>query len=155
MPNFSERNNLRTTNIPIVIRNDAQDDFRMWLIGLAKQVGLPIDTIRYLVCQKTYQAEDPYNWSPNEYMENEIYSILDGEPLPEVGKTRLAEYKAIKKKVDAKAERLTRKELNMPKGEWWFGSCHTFWKHKKKILREEYHMIWRSPQDLNPETCFD
>ena len=50
----------------------------------------------------------------------------------EVGKTRLAEYNAIKKKVDAKAERLTRKELNMPKGEWWFGSCHTFWKHKKK-----------------------
>jgi hypothetical protein len=27
MPNFSERNNLRTTNIPIVIRNDAPDDF--------------------------------------------------------------------------------------------------------------------------------
>jgi len=41
--------------------------------------------------------------------------------LPEVGKTRLAEYKAIKKKVDAKAERLTREELNMPKDEWWFG----------------------------------
>ena len=76
MPNFSERNNLRTTNIPIVIRNDAQDDFRMWLIGLAKQVGLPIDTIRHLVCQKTYQAEDPNNWSPNEYMENEAKEKL-------------------------------------------------------------------------------
>ena len=59
----------------------------------------------------------------------------------EVGKSRLAEYKAICK--------------NMPEGELWFGSCHTFWKHKKKILREEYHMIWRGPQDLNPETCFD
>lgn len=88
-------------------------------------------------------------------MENNIYSPLDREPLPEVGKTRLAEYKAIRKKVDAKAERLTRKELNMPKDEWWFGSCHTSWKHKKKILREEYHMIWRSPQDLNPECLFD
>lgn len=76
MPNFSERNNLRTTNIPIVIRNDAQDDFRMWLIGLAKQVGLPIDTIRRIVCQKTYQAEDPNNWSPNEYMENETKEKL-------------------------------------------------------------------------------
>lgn len=75
--------------------------------------------------------------------------------IDEVAKSRLAEYKAIRKKVDAKAERLTRKELNMPKDEWWFGSCHTFWKHKKKILREEYHMIWRSPQDLNPYTCFD
>ena len=40
--------------------------------------------------------------------------------LPEVGKTRLAEYKAI-----------------------------------RPLLREEYHMIWRSPQDLNPECCFD
>ena len=88
-------------------------------------------------------------------MENNIYSPLDREPLPEVGKTRLAEYNAIRKMVDAKAERLTGKELNMPKDEWWFGSCHTFWKHKKKILRVEYHMIWRSPQDLNPETCFD
>ena len=49
-------------------------------------------------------------------MENNIYSPLDREPLPEVGKTRLAEYKAIRKKVDAKAERLTRKELNMRSG---------------------------------------
>ena len=49
-------------------------------------------------------------------MEYEGYSPLDREPLPEVGKTRLAEYKAIKKKVDAKAERLTRKELNMRSG---------------------------------------
>ena len=24
-----------------------------------------------------------------------------------------------------------------------------------KTEGEEYHMIWRSPQDLNPETCFD
>ena len=88
-------------------------------------------------------------------MENEIYSILDGEPLPEVGKTRLAEYKAIEKEVDAEAERLTREELGMPEDQWWFGSCHTFWKHKKRILREKYHMRWRSPQDLNPETCFD
>ena len=49
-------------------------------------------------------------------MENNIYSPLDKESLPEVGKTRLAEYKAIRKKVDAKAERLTRKELNMRSG---------------------------------------
>lgn len=28
-------------------------------------------------------------------------------------------------------------------------------KDKRKIERREYHMIWRSPQDLKPETCFD
>lgn len=73
----------------------------------------------------------------------------------EVGKSRIAEYKRIEKEVDERAEQLTREELGMKEGEWWFGSCHTFWKHKKKILRAEYRMIWRSPQDLNPETCFD
>ncbi|MBO6306990.1 MAG: hypothetical protein J6M55_05745 [Paludibacteraceae bacterium] len=53
-------------------------------------------------------------------MENIIDSLLNKEPLPEVGKSRLAEYKAI-----------------------------------RPLLREEYHMIWRSPQDLNLEICFD
>ena len=75
--------------------------------------------------------------------------------IDEVAKSRMAEYKAIEKEVDAEAERLTREEFGMPEDEWWFGSCHTFWKHKKRILREKYHMRWRSPQDLNPETCFD
>lgn len=88
-------------------------------------------------------------------MENTDYCTLDKESLPEVGKTRLAEYKAIEKEVDAEAEHLTREELGMPEDQWWFGSCHTFWKYKKHILREKYHMCWRSPQDLNPETCFD
>lgn len=54
-----------------------------------------------------------------------------------------------------RAQRLTREKLGMPEDEWWFGSCHTFWKHKKRILREKYHMRWRSPQDLNPYSCFD
>ena len=75
--------------------------------------------------------------------------------IDEVAKSRLKEYRAIRKKVDAKATRRTRKELGIPEGEWWFGACHTFWKHKKRILREQYHMRWHSPQDLNPTTCFD
>ena len=75
--------------------------------------------------------------------------------VDEVAKSRLAEYKAIEKEVDAEAERLTREELGMSEDQWWFGSCHTFWKYKKRILREKYHMRWRSPQDLNPTTCFD
>ena len=71
--------------------------------------------------------------------------------LNEVSPRRLAEYKAIRAKVDAKAKRRTLKEI----GTLGFGSCHWFWKHKKKILRDEYHMLWRSPQELNPEMCFD
>ena len=75
--------------------------------------------------------------------------------LHEISPKRLAEYKAIKRKVDARAQRLTENELGIPKGESMFGSCHTFWKHKKQILRNESHMIWRSPEDLNSGWCFD
>ena len=88
-------------------------------------------------------------------MNNTINPALAAEKLPEVAPSRLAEFRAIEKDVDAEAERRTRQQLGMPEGEWWFGSCHTFWKHKKRILRDDYHMIWRSPQDLEPETCFD
>lgn len=74
MPNFSERNNLRTTNIPIVIRNDALDDFRVWLIGLAKRVNISVDTILHIVCQKTFKGEDG-NWG-EQYKENEAKDKL-------------------------------------------------------------------------------
>lgn len=73
----------------------------------------------------------------------------------EVSPRRLAEFLSIEAEVDARAMALTRKELNMPEGMLYMGSCHTFWKHKKRILRQEYHMIWRSPQDLNPTCLFD
>ena len=73
----------------------------------------------------------------------------------EVGKTRLAEYKAIQKSVDARAKKLTRERMGMEEDEWWMGACHEFWAIKKRILRDEYHMVWRSPQDLNPGICFD
>jgi len=75
--------------------------------------------------------------------------------LHEVSPKRLAEYKAIKKKVDAQAKRLTHKEMNMPADQWWMGACHTYWAIKKRILRDEYHMVWRSPADLNPGVLFD
>ena len=74
MPNFSERNNLRTTNIPIVIRNDAEYSFRMWLISLAKLVGLNVRTILNIICQCTYQGEDG-NWG-DEFRENEAKEKL-------------------------------------------------------------------------------
>lgn len=75
--------------------------------------------------------------------------------LHEVSPKRLAEYKAIVKNVDARAKKLAREKMGMEEGEWRMGACHEFWAIKKRILRDEYHMVWRSPQDLNPETCFD
>lgn len=73
----------------------------------------------------------------------------------EVSPRRLAEYESIRDKVDERAMQLAREELGISGDGWYMGMCHVFWKHKKIILRSEYRMIWRSPQDLNPECCFD
>ena len=73
----------------------------------------------------------------------------------EVSPRRLAEYESIKDKVDERAMQLAREELGISGDGWYMGMCHVFWKHKKHILKSEYKMIWRSPQDLNPEYCFD
>ena len=35
-------------------------------------------------------------------------------------------------------------ELGMPEDCCLMGGCHVFWKHKKRILRTEYHMVWHS-----------
>ena len=48
-------------------------------------------------------------------MKNTDYCTLDKEPLPEVAKSRLKEYRTIRAKVDAKAKLRMRKELGMPK----------------------------------------
>lgn len=35
------------------------------------------------------------------------------------------------------------------------GFCHLYWMEKKRILKEEYGIDWRSPAELNPSACFD
>ena len=72
-------------------------------------------------------------------MNNPINPALVAEKhLPEVSPRRRKEYNAIRKSVDARAKRETIKQI----GGLGFGSCHTFWAIKKRILRDEYHMIW-------------
>ena len=73
----------------------------------------------------------------------------------EVSPKRLAEYESIRDKVDERAMQLAREELGITDDGWYMGMCHVFWKHKKIILRTEYRMVWRSPQDLNSKCCFD
>jgi hypothetical protein len=36
-----------------------------------------------------------------------------------------------------------------------FGSCHTFWHTKKRILKEKYGIDWRTPAEMNPHIAFD
>ena len=74
MPTFSVRNDLRTANVPITIRDDAEYSFRIWLISLAKRMGLNVRAILNIICQCTYQGEDG-NWG-DEYIENEAKEKL-------------------------------------------------------------------------------
>ena len=81
--------------------------------------------------------------------------FLNMNTYNEVSPRRLAEYESIKDEVDARAMQLAREELGIKDDAWYMGMCHIFWKYKKIILKAEYRMIWRSPQDLNPECHFD
>ena len=73
----------------------------------------------------------------------------------EVSPKRLEEYNSIVEEVDKRAMALMSEEMGMPEDCYVMGGCHVFWKHKKRILRTEYHMVWRSPQELNPTWHFD
>lgn len=35
------------------------------------------------------------------------------------------------------------------------GYCHLLWREKKRILQAEHGIIWRSPQEMNPDVLFD
>ena len=35
------------------------------------------------------------------------------------------------------------------------GRCHAFWSEKQKYLREKYHIDWKTPAELNPNTSYD
>ena len=72
----------------------------------------------------------------------------------EVSPKRLAEYRAIRRKVDAKAKRLACKEHGLPAKYYGADMMFQFWEHKKRILKEEYHMVWRSDGDLHPDRLY-
>ena len=50
--------------------------------------------------------------------------------------------------VNAKAEALAGPDTYM-------GYCHIFWAAKKKILREEYGIDWKTPAEEYPTIIFD
>jgi hypothetical protein len=35
------------------------------------------------------------------------------------------------------------------------GYCHIYWNTKQRILRNKYHIIWRTPGELNFNVIFD
>lgn len=36
-----------------------------------------------------------------------------------------------------------------------FGSCHTYWNIKKRLMKEKYNVDWKTPVELNPGIQFD
>ena len=62
----------------------------------------------------------------------------------------LPEYQKIFKEVEAQVA----KEMKA-NGSWnTFGSCHSFWARKKALLAKR-GILWLSPPDLHPGTCYD
>jgi len=58
-------------------------------------------------------------------------------------------YDSVEEKVDSE---LYEKFKNMPNS---FGLWHRIWDEKKKILREEYGIDWKSPNERNLYVVFD
>ena len=90
------------------------------------------------------------------------------EPIPMeeyykdgVHPSQYEKYKAVQEKVDRKASRLARRDIwrkcgrYVPRNGYVMGMCHAIWYYKKKILKEEYNIDWKSPQDLCPKCFFD
>ena len=63
------------------------------------------------------------------------------------------EYKKIEKELNEKIEiKLKLEGYNDQKK---LGFCHIYWNLKKQILKSDYNIDWKSPEELNPEITFD
>ncbi len=58
------------------------------------------------------------------------------------------EYKAIEEELEAEIIKRIGSDRYM-------GRCHLYWSTKREILREKYHMDWKSPAQMNPGILFD
>lgn len=58
------------------------------------------------------------------------------------------EYKAIKDELEEKIIARIGRNRGM-------GYCHLYWGAKKRILKEDYGIEWKSPSELNPYVCYD
>jgi len=53
----------------------------------------------------------------------------------------------------AQADALAEAELKDQRGI--FGFCHLFWGKKQEILQKRFGVTWFSPDEMNPNICFD
>lgn len=78
--NFTERMGIDIPKASIIVRNDAPYPFRNYLFQLMRKYEKSLKKIRSYVCLITKEAEDPNNWGENDFMKNEIQSIIENCP---------------------------------------------------------------------------
>lgn len=55
-------------------------------------------------------------------------------------------------RIELDVERKLNAELGDARG---LGYCHRYWRVKKRKLKEEYGIEWKTPTEMNPLVCFD
>ncbi len=58
-------------------------------------------------------------------------------------------------KIEKELEKLIEQRLGDRYHQRPFGFCHIYWDVKKEILKEEFGIDWKSPDELNPNIIFD
>lgn len=76
---FTDRMGIKNPTPTIVIRNDAPEYLRLYLLQLMLQYE-KLKKIRSYVCYVTKESEDPNNWGENDFMKSEVQSILEKCP---------------------------------------------------------------------------
>lgn len=77
---FTDRMGIDIPKASIIVRNDAPYAFRSYLFQLMRKYEISLKKIRSYVCFITKEAEDPNNWGENDFMKNEIQSIIETCP---------------------------------------------------------------------------
>lgn len=85
-----------------------------------------------------------------EEIKTEYLKYYETCPLPRVNSlTTLTKIAAIEKEVEEKIDETLKDKTRM------LGFCHFYWAAKKKILCEDYGIIWYTPAECNPDVMYD
>ncbi len=77
-------------------------------------------------------------------------SIEDEEITDEIENTE--EYKKISYELEQKINnKIDEEGLDREQ----FGFCYKYWEIKKQILKDDYNIDWKSPDELNPDRLYD
>lgn len=75
MPLFSSRHGYKPKASDILIREDAPESFRLYLLILMYPY-MGLKKLRSIICKAAKEAPDPNNWGENDFMKSEIEQVL-------------------------------------------------------------------------------